>query len=195
MGQELTSLLVRLQVLENLDGHPSGGDVIRELKETTSRMLEGIHDLALELRPTSLDDLGLAPALAQYTRSCPSYLGIEVDFEAIGIRDDRFPREIETTLYRIVQESLTNVARHSGAKKASVLLKRDEGKIAVIIEDTGVGFDPKENLSSPAKKNRLGIYGMEERVSLVGGSLAIESSPGNGTIVYIEIPISAGAGL
>ncbi len=170
MGQELTSLLIRLQVLEKADDSAKSSEIINGLKQTTSQMLTSIHDLALELRPTVLDDLGLVPALEQYCKSCPGYLGIEVDFSTIGMNDFRLPREIETTLYRIIQESLTNVARHSGAKGASVLIKLNEANIVTIIGDSGVGFEPKENHLGSARNNHLGIYGMQERVSLVGGS-------------------------
>lgn len=188
MGQELTSQLVRLQVLEKMDGSPQSGEIIRSLKQSASQMLAAIHDLSLELRPPVLDDLGLVPALVQYSKSCPANLGIAVDFEAIGADHLRFPREIETALYRLIQESLTNVARHSGAKHASVLLKQNDAGVVVIIEDNGVGFDPKASHLGPAGKHRLGIYGMQERVSLVGGTLTIESKPGEGTSIYIEIP-------
>jgi signal transduction histidine kinase len=188
MGQELTSLLVRLQVLDKMDKSPQSHDLIVGLEKTTSQMLSSIHDLAVELRPTVLDDLGLVPALTQYAKTCPEYLGIELDFEAIGFGSTRLPHEVETTLYRIIQESLTNVARHSGAGKASVLLKWGEKNLVVIIEDNGVGFDPKDMKTNSIHNKHLGLYGMEERVSLIGGKMTVESSPGKGTMLYLEIP-------
>jgi signal transduction histidine kinase len=192
MGQELTSLLFRLQVLEKLSESQQCSDIVTGLKKTAANMISSIHDLALELRPTILDDLGLAPALAQYAKICPDHLGITVDFSVIGAEASRLTREVETTLYRVVQESLTNVARHSGAHKASVLLKFNEKNIVAIIEDNGVGFDLKDIKTAQVKLNRLGLYGMEERVSLVGGTLTIESKPGEGTILYVEIPMKNG---
>jgi signal transduction histidine kinase len=154
-------------------------------------MLESIHDLALELRPPILDDLGLVPALAQYTRGCPEHIGLEVDFEVVGEASRRLPREMETTLYRIVQESLTNVARHAQAKKASVLLRVSECSVAAIIEDNGVGFDLNNVRAGQARQNRLGLYGMQERVALVGGSITFETAPGQGTNIYAEVPFQA----
>jgi signal transduction histidine kinase len=189
LGQGLTSLLVRLQLLEKLDGHPDAHEIIAGLKESTTGMLASIHDMALELRPTILDDLGLVPALAQYVKACPQHLGIQVDFEVIGSNGLRLPREIETTLYRIVQESLTNVARHSGAQKASILLRFSGKKVAAIIEDNGTGFDLQDVRSRPPEMSRLGIFGMEERVALVGGQVNIETAPGAGTNIFVEIPV------
>lgn len=186
LGQQLTSLLVQLHILENL-GNPQEARAIYETqKETVSHLLSGIHDLAVELRPAALDDLGLAAALEQYFKDCPARLGIKVDFEKIGFNGERLPREIETTLYRVIQESLTNVARHAGVDKASVLLQRSEQAVTAIIEDNGVGFDVDE---VSAQSTRLGLYGIEERVSLTGGTLTIESRPGHGTTMYVKIPV------
>lgn len=188
-GQEMTSMLVRLQVLEKMDRDERAGEVIEGLKHSVSQLLGSIHDLALELRPTALDDLGLVPALSQYAKTCPANLGITVDFEEVGIGGQRLPREIETTLYRTIQESLTNVARHARVKKASVLLRRNERSIIAIIEDNGVGFDKDDINGGQAKRRRLGLYGMEERVALIGGAFTIESRPGSGTTIHIEIPV------
>lgn len=188
-GQEMTSMLVRLKVLEKMDRDAQAGEVIDGLKQSVSQLLGSIHDLALELRPTTLDDLGLVPALSQYAKTCPANLGITVDFAEMGIGGRRLPREIETTLYRIIQESLTNVARHARVKKASVLLRKNEKSITAIIEDNGVGFEKDEVNSSQAKRRRLGLYGMEERVALIGGAMTIESKPGSGTTIYVEIPL------
>jgi signal transduction histidine kinase len=188
-GQEMTSMLVRLQVLEKMDRDERAGEVIEGLKHSVSQLLGSIHDLALELRPTALDDLGLVPALSQYAKTCPANLGITVDFEEVGIGGQRLPREIETTLYRTIQESLTNVARHARVKKASVLLRRNERSIIAIIEDNWVGFDKDDINGGQAKRRRLGLYGMEERVALIGGAFTIESRPGSGTTIHIEIPV------
>lgn len=189
-GQELTSLLVRLQVLENMEGNSKSYEVIEGLKKSTLQMLSSIHDLSLELRPTILDDLGLVPALTQFIRSCPGYLGIEVEFGVLGLEDRRLPRAIETTLYRVIQEALTNVARHSGVKEASVYLKLEDSRVVSIVEDNGVGFDVLSVRGGLIRNNRIGLYGMEERVSLVGGDFLIISTPGKGTMIRVEIPIS-----
>lgn len=189
LGQEMTSLLVRLQVLENLGPGEAASELVAGMKKTVMELLTLTHDMALELRPPSLDDIGLVAALAQYTKSVPGYLGIKVDFEAVGCERCRLPREVETTLYRIIQESLTNVARHSGASQASVLLEKKNGAITAIIEDNGVGFDLRDVRTAQSRKSHLGLYGMEERAALVGGTFTIESKPGAGTTIYVEIPI------
>jgi signal transduction histidine kinase len=189
LGQEMTSLLVRLQVLENMDSEAQAGELIYGLKTSVSQLLASIHDMTLELRPTTLDDLGLVPALAQYAKACPANLGIEVDFAEIGISGKRLPREIETTLYRAVQESLTNVARHAQVKKASILLRKNDKTITAIIEDNGIGFDKDDVNGGQSKRQRLGLYGMKERVALVNGTLTVETKPGSGTTIYIEIPV------
>lgn len=187
-GQELTSLLIRLQVLEKTNGNSNSFEVIEGMKKTTLHMLSSIHDLTLELRPAILDDLGLLPALTQFIKGCPGYLGIEVDFEVQGLENQRMPRAIEITLYRVIQEALTNVARHSGVKKARVFMKYKDSGITTIVEDDGVGFDLSAIRSGLLGNNRIGLYGMEERVSLVGGDFTIISTPGKGTIIHIEIP-------
>lgn len=188
LGQLLTSMLMRLQLLEKQDPGDSSAEIIHGLKTSTSAMLATIHDLARELRPIILDDLGLVPALTQYIHSCPENLGIQVDFEVIGSNGLRPPPEVETTIYRIIQESLTNVARHSQANKASVMLKFTNHNIVAIIEDNGIGFDLADLRSRPDRLNHLGLYGIEERVALVGGEVTIESSPGSGTNIFVEIP-------
>ena len=190
MGQNLTSLLIGLQVLEHTQACSMKEDLIGGMEKTVSGMLTSIHDLTLELRPPMLDDLGLIPAITHYIMDCPTRLGIQVDYEVMGSNGRRLSHEAEIMIYRIVQESLTNVARHSNASKASVILNQGSECFTVIIEDNGVGFDVKEIKGNGKKRQpqRLGLFGMEERAALVGGTLTIESAPGSGTSVYIEIP-------
>jgi signal transduction histidine kinase len=186
LGQSMTSLLIGLKLLEKAGLDDESYMVIGNLTGTVSGMLSSIHDMALELRPTSLDDLGLAPALAQYARESQARLGFKIDFEVIGMNGRRLPREVESTLYRIIQESLTNVARHSMASKVSIILRQSENSIIAIVEDNGVGFDTKQ---AQEKNHRLGLYGMQERASLVGGKLTVESTLGVGTTIYVEVPL------
>jgi signal transduction histidine kinase len=162
--------------------------MIQGMERTVSGMITSIHDMALELRPPMLDDLGLIPALKRYIMDCPARLGINVDYEVLGSNGKHLCHEAEITVYRIVQESLTNVARHSNASKASVILNQGSSALTVIIEDNGVGFDIKEVNGNKEQPKRLGLFGMEERAALVGGTLTVESYPGAGTSVYIEIP-------
>jgi len=191
-GQTLTSLLVGLTALENSSCPSEVKDKVRELKAVVSRTLEALHDLSVELRPRALDDLGLVTALERYLRTCAAKYGLVIDFQTVGLKDGRLPPYIETTLYRIIQEAMTNVVRHANATSVSVLLERRGSSVVAIVEDDGKGFDLDEVLQSGEEKRRLGLYGMEERASLAGGKLTIESSPGQGTTVFVEIPLHEG---
>ena len=189
-GQVLTSLLVGLKVVEEAQNLSEARHLAGNLKNVVSQTLEAVRNLALELRPSMLDDLGLVPALARYVQSCPERFGFEADFAAIGLDGQRLPSEIETTLYRIVQEALTNAARHAQARRVSVLLERRGDSVVAIVEDDGKGFDVAGVLASEDERRRLGLYGMEERASLVGGQLTVESAAGAGTTVFVEVPLS-----
>lgn len=191
MGQNLTSLLIGLRVLENTEACCMKEELIGGMSKTVSEMISSIHDLALELRPPTLDDLGLVPALVRYIQDCPERLGISVDHEVLGTNGRHLSHEAEIAAYRMVQEALTNVARHSHASKASVILNQGGPSLSIIIEDNGDGFDLKEFKGKKGQTKRLGLFGMQERAALVGGSVTVESSPGAGTSVYIEIPWEA----
>lgn len=192
-GQALTSLLVGLRVMEKAASEEARA-LAFNMRGVVTQALDEVHNLALELRPSVLDDLGLVPALARYVQDCPTRFGLQVDFVAAGLDSQRLPLEVETTLYRIAQEALTNVARHSGASHASVLLERRRGVVVLVVEDNGRGFDVVQVMASAQKRKRLGLYGIEERASLVGGVLSVESRPGAGTTISVEVPLE-GAGL
>ena len=188
-GQALTALLIGLRAVEKSKSLEEVGALAANLMETVTQTLDEVHDMALELRPSSLDDLGLVPALARYVRSCPARFGFQADFVAAGMEKHRLPREVETVFYRIAQEALTNVARHAEASHASILLERRQNAVVLVVEDDGQGFDVAQAMSSPEKHGRLGLYGVEERASLVGGRLVIESGPDAGTTLSVEIPV------
>jgi len=188
MGQNLTSLLIGLRILEHADNCSEKETVISGMSRTVTGMISSIHDLALELRPASLDDLGLIPALTQYFSECADRIGIEVDYQVVGESEHRLSHEADITVYRIVQESLTNVARHSKASKANVILNLGGKSFMVIIEDNGIGFNPQTVNADPAMVKHIGLYGMEERAALVGGNFIVESTPGAGTSIFVEIP-------
>lgn len=185
-GQALTSLMVRLKRMNQECPVPALQPQMDELRELIAATLDGIHNLSLELRPKVLDDLGLEAALQRYVQDWRARFGIEVDLLVLGLDgvDGRLPAPAETALYRIIQESLTNVARHAQAQTASVLLERRDHRVRAIIEDDGVGF----NLAEAVGGERLGLYGMQERAELLGGTLTIESAPGQGTSVFVEVP-------
>jgi signal transduction histidine kinase len=193
MGQMLTSLLVGLKVMEKTSDPLEARQVGERMKNTVTEMLEAIHNLAVELRPTVLDDLGLVPAIDDFARSCPNRLGIQVKVSSGGMNGHRLPYEVETTLYRIVQEALTNVARHAHTDCARVLLEYRGGSVVAIVEDAGCGFNVDKTLSAPDMRERLGIYTMQERAALIGGKMEIESSPGKGTTLFVQVPLRRAA--
>lgn len=144
--------------------------------------------MAFTLRPTALDDAGLRAALKNYAEEWSRWSNIRLDIQDVGFIKDRLPAEVETTIYRVAQEALTNVTRHAtGATRVNVLLQRGKRHILTIIEDDGAGF----NSDAPVTKQKLGIAGMRERAALVEGTLTIESTPGVGTTVFLHIPLKA----
>jgi signal transduction histidine kinase len=159
---------------------------LEKLRDTVDELFRLVHNLSVRLRPSLLDDIGLNHGLAQYLAEWSRRTGVPVDFETVGIDKERLPLELETTVFRIVQEATTNVARHSQARLVSVILSKYEGFVTVAVEDDGAGFDIKAARAS----GRLGLIGMEERSTLAGGTLEIESSPGMGTTILARFPIT-----
>ena len=129
--------------------------------------------------------LGLAAALQRYVNDCRKRYPLDIDLAMIGLDNARLPSTTETALYRIVQEGLTNIARHAQAKTASIMIERRNGRVRAIIEDDGIGFDSGKT----AGKERLGLYGIRERAELLNGSVVIESEPGHGVTILVEIPV------
>ena len=184
-SQALTSLKVGLKVLEGLESPQQTQQHLAGMREIVAETLGTVHDLALELRPSVLDDLGLVAALQRYIGEYQRRFNLRVDFRAVGF-EDRLSATVETALYRIIQESLTNVARHAQAKYASVLLEWTGHQVRAIVEDNGRGFDTSQALA----ERKLGLYGMEERATLIGASLRIESVVDEGTTILIHLPLS-----
>lgn len=186
-SQALTSLMVSLKVLESEASICSVGERLQEMRQVVSQTLEEVHHMARELRPSVLDDMGLVPALERYIRDYAQKYGVEVDFHTTGFNEQRVSAQAEVALYRIIQEALTNVAKYAQARSISVLFDWREHWVTAIVEDDGVGFDPENVTSGPS--HGLGLFGMQERASLLGGSLIIESQLGAGTTVFIKIPV------
>ena len=187
MGQSLTALLMVIDAMaEKRDGENSAQGRLGKLKKLVEELMDQAHLLAWELRPPALDNLGLRAALEQYLREWSRSTGIGAEFASRGLTNlEHLDRVVETTLYRVVQEALTNVHRHSGSEIVSVLLERMDGEVTVIIEDNGAGFDVEAVTSGNSE--RLGLVGMRERIELVDGTLTIESSQGQGTTVYVRV--------
>ena len=146
--------------------------------------LQDVRRLAVELRPKALDDFGLVPAVERLTQTFIASTGTEVHFES-GLGDERLPPEAETTLYRVVQEALTNIAKHAGARKVSVLLVRRGSSATAVVEDDGHGFT-----RSDERRGGMGLSGMRERLSLVDGRLDVEPERGKGTTIVAEVPLA-----
>ena len=144
-----------------------------------------VHNLALEIRPTALDDLGLSAALSTYAEEWATRSGVKVDFQNAGVDGERLPPAVETAVYRVAQEALTNVQRHARASHVSLVLQRTSQGVVAVVEDDGQGFDPA---AASQATGRLGLLGMRERVELVEGHLTVESAPGGGTTVIARIP-------
>jgi signal transduction histidine kinase len=184
-GQLLAALTVQLGLLErSLEQPGSLRARIEELKNTANMIQDNLHGLAVNLRPASLDHLGLVTTLRQFIGEFTRQYSIPVDFEAVGMEGKRLPIEMETALFRIVQESLTNVVLHAQAKKVDILLNLHNEHLVMIVEDDGIGFLP----GSPNLDDQLGLFGMRERIEMLGGTFIIESSPGKGTTVKAEAP-------
>lgn len=191
-SQALTSLMVGLKILESEASYCAVGERLQEMRQIVSHTLEEVHHLAVELRPSVLDDRGLVPALERYVREYEKKVDIEVDFHVLGFQGNRVSSPVEVALYRIVQEALTNVAKYAHSDTVSVLLDWREGWVSAIVEDNGIGFDPEQVTARPGQG--LGLFGMQERAALLGGTFKIESQIGIGTTVFIKIPVQRMAG-
>ena len=183
MGQSLTALLMAINSMNG--GEETRNERVERLKLLVEELMDQAHLLAWELRPPALDTLGLRAALEQYLTDWSRSTGIRSDFASRGLNKlERLDKVVETTLYRVVQEALTNVHRHSGSEDVGVLLERMDGEIVAIVEDNGHGFDVE---AMSGNSERLGLVGMRERIELIGGGLTIESTPGAGTTVYARV--------
>jgi signal transduction histidine kinase len=182
-GQALTSILLGLKSVEEAKDAESIGHAAKHLRELIVATLQDVRRLAVELRPKALDDFGLVPALERLAETFGDHTGIPVQL-ASQLGEERLPDEIETTLYRLVQEALTNVVKHAHAKHVSILLMKRQDKVTAVIEDDGQGFDPQN-----AREDGLGLVGMRERIGLVGGRLNVESSAEGGTTIAVEVPL------
>ena len=191
LGQDLTALKLGLRHLGTQGPFPPAvRESIGKLDKLAEGLMRNIHRLAWELRPSALDDLGLDLALSRYIAEWSEKCGIAVDFHSSGTEGRRLPPECETTLYRVTQEALTNVARHANARRGSVLLQRHADIVSLIIEDDGMGFDADTTLQEATARGRLGLLGMQERVTLAGGTLQFESAPGSGASVFVRLPLN-----
>jgi two-component system CheB/CheR fusion protein len=191
IGQHVTAILLGLkEVEEPLQAQPDTAATLGRLRETAERIGRDIHEVAVELRPTSLSDLGLVRCLVNFLEDRIVRAKIAVDFDYEEFGRHRLPPHLETTLYRVLCEALHNVARHSGATRVAVILRRQAGRVVAIVEDNGQGFDVAAE-ETKVSRPHLGLIGMRERVALVDGDISIESQPGAGTTVIVRLPLPA----
>ncbi len=186
-GQSLTALLVGLRVIEQQTGNPGVERMAHRLRKIASETVDNVGRLARGLHPSVLEDLGLLAAARRYVSDYTKAYGLAVDLRSEGVGTQQLPSLVQTTVYRILQEGLTNVARHARARTVNVELKLEGGVLALLIRDDGVGFDPG---STRGEASGLGLHGMGERAALLGGSLDINSAPGKGTTVRASVPVT-----
>jgi signal transduction histidine kinase len=184
IGQLLTGLDISLKMASRLPPEKAQEN-LSEAKKLIQQLLDRVQSLSLDLRPAALDDLGLVPALAMQMERYTYQTGVQVRFDHRGV-SRRFPSTIETAAYRIVQEGLTNVARHAHTKEATVRVWAEGSTLGIQIDDKGCGFDVPSALATHASS---GLSGMQEEAELIGGQLTIESTPGSGTLITVELPL------
>lgn len=185
-AQALTSLLVHLRLLERAHTPEDAQARVQELRLLTAQALEEVRRVALDLRPTILDDLGLGPALAWRIDEMNKVDGMSATIKIEGM-DERLPRDVELVLYRVGQEALSNVTRHAAAGRVTMSLQRQNNHVSLSIVDDGHGFDPS---APPSEEGHgLGLLGMRERLGMIGGALEIRSMPGHGATIIACAPI------
>ena len=186
-GQALTALLVQLRVLEESSTSKAFVDQVEAMRDIVSQTLLEVRRLARDLRPATLDDLGLAPTLESYVKEYARNTGINVQYDADDLGPKRLPFQAEVVFYRVAQEALTNVARHARANSVFVRLSRADNTISLRVRDDGCGFDADRTLK--AEEDSLGLSGMKERIELIGGEFQLASRPGHGTDLRVQVRI------
>jgi len=186
IGQALTGLKLSLEMADRLAQEPAR-ESLRGALGLANELMARVRKLSLDLRPVALDDLGLLPALLWYFERYTRQTGVQVDFRHQGLEGRRFGEHLETAAYRIIQEALTNVARHARSGSIEIRAWVDDSTLNMHVEDHGVGFDADSVLG---RAESSGVTGMQERAFLLGGALTIETQPGRGTRLMAELPLS-----
>ncbi|MFL6227182.1 MAG: CheR family methyltransferase [Pyrinomonadaceae bacterium] len=190
LGQQLTALRLKLEALrEQSRDREQMREQVEELQDLASRIDSEVDFLAWELRPSALDDLGLATTLVNFAEEWSKHYNIPAEVHVAGMEGARVAPQTETCLYRITQEALNNIYKYAQAARVNVVLERRDGSAVLVIEDDGVGFDLNEAMAGGGGRG-LGLVGMRERAALLGGSLEIETAPGKGTTIYARVPVA-----
>jgi two-component system sensor histidine kinase UhpB len=187
-GEQLTALSRGIDAIKQAcSGSPELVPHVASLEKISRQLDRDVDQLVWQLRPTALDDLGLRAALANYVQDWSRRVNIQAELHVSGLVDDRLAPDIETTLYRVAQEALTNAAKHSQATRVDVILERQGDAVLLIVEDDGIGFEASEKKEPSG--DGFGLLGMQERASLVGAAVEIESTPGKGTTIFLRMAL------
>jgi signal transduction histidine kinase len=181
-GQSLTALLVGLRTIDESRTMAEVAELAHHLRGIVAQTLDEVGRLSRGLHPSVLDDVGLAAAVALHVQESARLHGLAVDVRMEGLDADPLPPLLQTTVYRVLQEALTNVARHARARCVSLRLVRTAAAVELRVQDDGTGFESVAG-------GRLGLRGMRERAALLGGSVEVESQPGAGTTITAHFPI------
>jgi signal transduction histidine kinase/HAMP domain-containing protein len=187
-SQSLSALIYSLEALEASCPTTPVRDALTTMRQRVVQILDGVHKLIFDLRPSTLDHLGLFISLRWYAETHLQPLGIRVHLEEHGTAR-RLPPKIETALFRVVQEAINNIAKHSGARNVQLTFDCSNGVVAIDIADDGIGFDLNEVARSTDRRRGLGLVGMQERVGLLGGKISFVAYPGHGTQISIRVPL------
>ena len=192
-GQSLTALLVGLRTIEEARTMRQAVERAQRLRGIVAQTLEEVGRLSRGLHPSTLDDVGLAAAMTRQVQEFVQLHRIAADVRIEGLDAEPLPPLLQTTVYRVLQEALTNVARHAGARSVTVRLVRDEAAMELRVRDDGIGLEPAVRAAAAAgDRRRLGLQGMRERAALLGGSVEVESQPGAGTTITARFPLRGG---
>ena len=184
VGQVVVTMMVHLNLLEQKAGDPEEvRRIADDMQVSLSSVSNMLHELAANLRPASLDHLGLEATLRQFLDQVNEKHGLKINLD-YDVASERLSADLEISLFRILQESVNNILKHAQATQIDVMLKPRGDQLILMVEDDGVGFDPEE----ARRTKRLGLFGIRERAQAIGGDLVIESAPGKGTTILVEVP-------
>jgi len=195
-SQDLTALIINLDMLRQ-SVPAEQADLRGRLDKAHAQaeaILADVRNLMVQLRPSVLDDLGLAAGVQWLTKQINKTTGMSAQAVVDNLQGERFPPQVETAMFRIVQEALTNVTKYADASRVYVGLSQENGRLRAVVQDNGKGFNVEDTWQATAGRSAFGLLGMYERATLLGGSLDIESRPGNGTRVTAEIPVDGDVG-
>jgi two-component system sensor histidine kinase UhpB len=189
-SQAISMLIIHLEQIENSipEAYPALVQRTAKAYKLATKLLDDLRKIIWDLRPSILDDLGLVPAIRWYARDNLSSAGTEVDFD-LPAETMRLPAHLETMFFRITQEAVSNILRHAHASSVTISFRQENETLSLDIKDDGRGFLVNQIASEAASRKRLGLVGIKERVSLVGGEVQVESTPGLGTRLYIRVPL------